>query len=155
MSSAAGDCGSIELRMDARPENLAYARLALAGIAASVEASREVVADLKLAVTEACSNVIQHAYLDGGGGDEIVVRYELREGELAVEVQDWGVGFDASRPISYPPGLEGDSSVDGEALPPEHGMGLLIIRAVTDELTIASSGAGSRVGFVRRLDPDG
>jgi serine/threonine-protein kinase RsbW len=149
-----GDCGSVELRMDARPENLAYARLALAGIAASVGASREVVADLKLAVTEACSNAIQHAYLDGGSGDEIVVRYELREGELAVEVQDWGVGFDASRPIGYAAELEGELSINGEALPPEHGMGLLIIRAVTDELTIASSAAGSRVGFVRRFDAD-
>jgi serine/threonine-protein kinase RsbW len=150
VSAAANDCSSVELRMDARPENLAYARLALAGIAASIGASREVVADLKLAVTEACSNAIQHAYLDAGS-DEIVVRYELRERELAVEVEDWGVGFDASRPIGY----DGESAVDDEGMPPEHGMGLLIIQSVTDELTIASSAAGTRVGFVRRFDSDG
>lgn len=152
MSAEDSHCDSVELRMDARPENLAYARLALAGIAASAGASREVVADLKLAVTEACANAIQHAYLDAGSCEEIVVRYELRGAELAVEVEDWGVGFDASRPIRY--GAP-DESESGEALPPERGMGLPIIRAVTDELTIASSAAGSRVSFVRRLDAEG
>jgi serine/threonine-protein kinase RsbW len=144
-------CTTVELRMDARPENLAYARLALAGVAAGVGASREVIADLKLAVTEACANAIQHAYVDGGR-EEVVIRYDVRPDGLAVEVQDWGMGFEASRVRSRELEAAPDPARDDlEGL----GMGLLIIGAITDELTIESSGAGSRVAFVRRFGVEG
>ena len=51
--------------MAPRPENLALARLALTGVGAVAGASEAAVADLKLAVTEACTNAILHAYRDG------------------------------------------------------------------------------------------
>ena len=101
---------TVELRLDARAENLALARLALAGVAANAGASREVVSDLKLAVTEACTNVIQHAYPDGENG-EIVVRYTVAEGELAIEVEDTGVGFE---PAAQPGDADGTAG-------PRHG----------------------------------
>jgi len=65
---------TLELTLDARPQNLALIRLALAGVAANAGAPREVVSDLKLAVTEACTNVIQHAYGGDASAGEIVVR---------------------------------------------------------------------------------
>lgn len=140
-------CSGVELAMDARPENLALARLALAGIAAGAGASHEVIADLKLAVTEACSNAIQHAYRDGGSTEAIVVRYELVGDALAVEVQDWGVGFEVAEAL--------DELGNGGDDVSERGMGLRIIGAVTDELSVASSAGGTRVAFVRCLSPAG
>ncbi len=116
---------TVELTISARPENLAIARLALAGVAATAGASREVVADMKLAVTEACTNAIQHAYGSGGDGD-ILVRYTVGEGTLSIEVEDRGAGFEPGAPSTN---VERNGEGHG-------GMGLMIIRMLTDELSI-------------------
>ena len=47
---------------------------------------------MKLALTEACSNSIRHAY-DGGRDGAVEIRYELAVDRLAVEVSDDGEGF--------------------------------------------------------------
>ena len=133
---------TVELRLDARAENLALARLALAGVAANAGASREVVSDLKLAVTEACTNVVKHAYSDGESG-EIVVRYTVAEGELAIEVEDSGTGFEPGAPPA-----NADRNGGG------HGMGLMIIRVLSDELTISSTSSGTRLAFVKRFSSE-
>jgi anti-sigma regulatory factor (Ser/Thr protein kinase) len=129
----------VDLTITARPENLSLARLALAGVAASAAVPAEIVADLKLAVTEACTNVIQHAYAGTGEG-EIMVRYVLADGILAVEVEDVGVGFDPERP---------SPSRNGHG--PGQGLGLLIIRELSDELTVTSGETGSCLRFRRRF----
>src|SRR3712207_8490949 len=54
----------------------------------------ETLADLKLALTEACSNSVRHAYDGGEGIVEIV--YELHFDRLVIEVRDNGDGFDPS-----------------------------------------------------------
>jgi serine/threonine-protein kinase RsbW len=136
------DTDTVELRMDARPENLVLARLALGGVAARSPLGDDVVADLKLAVTEACTNAIEHAYAGDPGSNEIVIRFALDDDTLAVEVQDWGSGFDA----------EAEPAPE-EELRDHAGVGLMLIRSLTDELTIESGGAGSTVSFAKRLRP--
>jgi serine/threonine-protein kinase RsbW len=136
------EADTLELRMDARPENLVLARLALGGVATRTPLGDDVVADLKLAVTEACTNAIEHAYAGDPGSNEIVVRFALDDDTLAVEVQDWGSGFDAEA-----------EPVRDEELRDHAGVGLLLIRSLTDELTIESGGAGSTVVFAKRLRP--
>jgi len=131
---------TVELRMDARAENLVLARLALGGVAARAPFKDDVVADLKLAVTEACTNAIEHAYNGDSDSNEIVVRFALDDQVLSVEVQDWGVGFDAD--------VERDPE---EELRDHAGVGLMLIRSLTDELTIESDGTGSTVSFAKRL----
>jgi serine/threonine-protein kinase RsbW len=130
---------TIELTLDARAENLALTRLALAGVATNAGASREVVSDLKLAVTEACTNVVQHAYGESGQGT-IVVRFTVELGRLSIEVEDSGSGFE---PGSLPTGADRNGG----------GNGLMIIRALTDELSVTSAGTGTRVAFVKRFSP--
>jgi len=135
---------TVELRMDARPENLVLARLALGGVAARTPLGDDVVADHKLAVTEACTNAIEHAYAGNPGANEIVVRFALDDDALSVEVQDWGVGFDT----------EVEPPRDDE-LRDRAGVGLMLIRSLTDELTIESGGAGTTISFGKRLRPPG
>ena len=130
---------TVELRMDARPENLVLARLALGGVVARTVLGEDVIADLKLAVTEACTNAIEHAYSGDPGANEVVVRFSLDEDTLSVEVQDWGSGFDADR------------HVRDDELRDHAGVGLMLIRSLTDELTIASAASGSTITFVKRL----
>jgi serine/threonine-protein kinase RsbW len=134
---------TVELRLEAHPENVALARLALSGAAATVGASRDVVADLKLAVTEACANVVKHAYGPNEIG-EIVVRYAVEPGTITVEVEDAGMGFEPEVPSRAEASLNGG----------RHGMGLMIIRVLADELEITSSPSGTRLIFVKRFSPE-
>ena len=132
---------TLELTLDARPQNLALIRLALAGVAANAGAPREVVSDLKLAVTEACTNVIQHAYGGDAAAGEIVVRYTAELGMLAIEVEDTGSGFELD-------------AAGGRGRNGGGGNGLMIIRVLTDELSVSSTGSGTRVAFVKRFSPE-
>src|ERR671920_809984 len=57
----------LELTLPARPENVAVARHAIGGFADVLAVPDQTLADVKLAVTEACTNVVVHAYPDGEG----------------------------------------------------------------------------------------
>jgi len=131
--------GVVALTIPAKPEYIALARLALSGLAQVRPVEPETLADLKLALTEACSNSVRHAYREGRAGT-VDVRYELDGSQLAVEVVDEGSGFDVSSAER-----EGDGELD------EGGLGLAIIRAVTDELAINSHERGSRLRFAKNL----
>ena len=48
--------------MPARPEGVGVVRQALAGMADALDFEASVLADMKMAVTEACTNVVVHAY---------------------------------------------------------------------------------------------
>jgi serine/threonine-protein kinase RsbW len=130
---------TVELRMPARAENVALARLALSGVAAVAGIAADDVADLKLAVSEACTNAVLHAYPDEREDGEIVVRYTVGADAVTVEVVDGGVGFDPADVTMSPARHESESQ-----------MGLAIARAVTDELEIDSGPAGTRVAFSKR-----
>ncbi len=82
---------SVRLRVPARAEYIALARLALSGLADIVALPEELLADLKLALTEAVSNSVRHAYADGTGF--VSIAYELTGDALAVEVVDDGKGL--------------------------------------------------------------
>ena len=131
---------TVRLRVPARAEYIALARLALSGLADIITLPDELLADLKLALTEAVSNSVRHAYADGSGFVSIV--YELSGAALAVEVVDDGKGFDPERP----PALEGEELTEG-------GLGIAIIRTIADEFELQSSPGvrGSRLRFVKRL----
>ena len=129
--------GVIALSIPAKAEYIVLSRLALTGIARARPLDAEVLADLKLAITEACSNSIRHAY-DGAGG-AVEIRYDVRGDRVSVEVSDTGGGFDAT-----------DVAVTNGELD-EGGLGIAIIQAVVDDLAIESNGEGSRVRFVKYL----
>ena len=129
----------VRLTIPARPEYISLSRLALSGLSRVRPLPEDTLADLKLALTEACSNSIRHAYEREGGGVEI--QFEVGEDFLAVEVLDEGPGFDPSLPTSDPEALD------------EGGLGLAIIRAVSDTTEIGrrKDGRGSRLRFVKHL----
>ncbi|HVM03841.1 MAG TPA: ATP-binding protein [Acidimicrobiales bacterium] len=87
--------------------------------------------DLVLALDEACANVIRHAF--PGGSGRISMTAERCEQEVVVQVEDDGVGFDASAPRPKPGPY--DTS----------GRGLSIIRGVMTSVDVDSSAGGTRV----------
>ena len=68
--------GVVALTIPARAEYIALCRLALTGVARTRALQAEVVADLKLALTEACSNSVRHAYEEGRDG-VVQISYQL------------------------------------------------------------------------------
>jgi serine/threonine-protein kinase RsbW len=131
---------SVRLTIPARPEYITLGRLALTAIAGVRPVSDEALHDLKLALTEACTNSVRHAYEEGGEGT-VDILYELQADRLAVEVGDAGAGFEPRDSD----GANGDELSEG-------GLGIEIIRAVTDEVEIeAREGGGSRLRFVKFL----
>ena len=69
---------AVHLRFPARAEYLLLARLAVSGVARRMGLGGKEVADLKLAVTEACSNAVRHAYPASLSG---VIELELVTGD--------------------------------------------------------------------------
>ena len=82
---------AVSLRLPARPENVAVVRQALTGMGDAYDLDPELLGDIKTAVTEACNNVVLHAYPD----DEGLVEIEAdSDGEHTdVIVRDFGAGI--------------------------------------------------------------
>jgi serine/threonine-protein kinase RsbW len=132
----------VRLSFPAKPDYLLLARLALAGLARSLSAQDEVVADLKLAVTEACGNAVRHAYGDRPG--DVVVSYVLRDDGLEIVVEDCGRGLGAEEPAT-----------SESVVTPDGGMGMAIIRTIVDELVVetGADGTGTVIRMTKRLAP--
>jgi serine/threonine-protein kinase RsbW len=138
--STNGDGAIVRLTIPARAEYITLCRLALTGIARVRDLSEEVLGDLKLALTEAASNSVRHAYADHGVG-VVEICYELLPDKLVIEVTDDGGGFDPT---------ESEGSLDELS---EGGLGIAIIRAIADEVEIGTQpgGKGSRLRFEKAL----
>ncbi|HET8527756.1 MAG TPA: ATP-binding protein [Gaiellaceae bacterium] len=133
---------TVHLRIPAKAEYITLCRLALTGLGRLRPIADDTLADLKLALTEAVSNSVRHAY--GASGDGCVdVRYELHPDRLHIEVVDDGAGFDPRAP----------AAPNGEELS-EGGLGIAIIRSIADEFELRSQAGerGSTLRFAKNLD---
>jgi len=129
---------TVMLRIPAKAEYITLCRLALTGLARVRSFPEELVADMKLALTEACSNSVRHAY--NGDAGTVDILYELQADRLIVEVCDEGSGFDLAEDE------ESDELTEG-------GLGIAIIRSIADELDIERRDTGgSRLRFVKLLE---
>ena len=140
-TSPNGDAVTVRLTIPARAEYITLCRLALTGIGRLRELSDELLADLKLALTEAASNSVRHAYGDKDAG-VVDISYQLFSDRLVIEVRDEGEGFD-------PAEAEGNATELSEG-----GLGIAIIRAIADEVEFGAQpgGKGSRLRFEKALN---
>jgi serine/threonine-protein kinase RsbW len=138
----------VRLSFPAKPDYLLLARLALAGVVRNLPVGPELLADLKLAVTEACGNAVRHAY-DGGEGS-VDLAFVLAEDrlEMIVEDQGAGIGLPVDDLIAETPeaALSEDAGTGG--------MGMAIIRAIVDDLDVhdGADGHGTVVHMTKYLD---
>lgn len=129
------------LSLQSRPENVALVRQALSGLGVAVRLNGAVLADVKTAVSEACNNVVVHAYGGKTGPMEVYVRPTGQE--LTVVVRDEGEGI-------QPRPSEPDA--------PMQGVGLSLIQALTKTAEFGGGvGEGTEVRMVfeapGELDP--
>lgn len=114
----------VEITLAARAENVAVVRHALSGVADALELDPQTLSDLKLAVTEACTNAIVHAYGDRADDGPMEVAGWVDGAQLVVTVRDEGRGI-LPRPDS--PGL---------------GLGLPLIATLTESLELGKDDEG-------------
>jgi serine/threonine-protein kinase RsbW len=84
----------VELTLPARAENVAIVRHAIGALGEAIEIDAQTLSDIRLAVTEACTNVVVHAYPDGQEGP-LEVLATLGGEHLTVVVRDEGKGIAA------------------------------------------------------------
>ena len=136
----------VELEIPARPEFVALARMVVAAIASSdAHMPDDRIDDLKIAVSEACTNAIEAH--DAVEADERVVVRCRADGEVVeVRIEDRGGGFDPSTLPEHPP------VTDPDRLKFERGLGIPLIRSLVDEVEIKSSSDGTAVRMIMRLE---
>ena len=132
----------VRLTLPARPEGVAVVRQALAGIADALDFDAGVLADMKMAVSEACTNVVVHAYDADDGMLEVDMTAD--ETGLSIEVRDQGTGI---RP-----------QVNNARDVPALGLGLPLIAALSNSFELQGSpGKGTAVrmtfSYARDSDP--
>lgn len=119
---------ALQMTLPARAENVSLVRHALAGYAQRLGMDEDRIGDLKTVVTEACMNVVVHAYEDGEGPLEVLAGAD--GDEVTVVVRDSGHG------------LQPQSGADKPSLR----LGLTLIAALTTSFEIAGgTGRGTRV----------
>ncbi len=129
----------VELEIPARPEFVALARLVVSAMASSdAVLSDDQIDDLKLAVSEACTNAIE-AHDAIATDERVLLRCWSDDHALRVTIEDRGPGFDPSTLPDHPP------PTDPDRLKFERGLGIPLIRALVDEVEISSSGEGTHV----------
>jgi len=143
----------IVLRVPARPEYLALVRMVVAGTARiDPLLDDERVDDLRVIVSEACTNAIEATHSRGDGQeasdlDSIQVECRLTASQVEVIVVDGGRGFDPGHLGRLPP------ITDPSRLRIERGLGIPLIRALADESSISSGPDGTRVQAVLQVAP--
>jgi serine/threonine-protein kinase RsbW len=122
----------VSLTLPSSPEYVLLARLVVAQVGRLAGFGPEDVYDLKLAITEAATNVIRHAAVEN-----YEIEYRVLPRAVEITVIDAGGGFNAADLTRAP---------DGQG-----GFGLAVIRDLVDELVLDSTkGGGTRLRMIRR-----
>ncbi|MBK5243553.1 MAG: ATP-binding protein [Eubacteriaceae bacterium] len=129
----------IKLTLPTKIEYISLARLTIASVANGMGFSIEDVEDLKVAVSEACANVIMHSVTPQKSYELI---YTIGEKSLIFSVVDKGIGFVPEK----------ETNRELKELELTNGFGLIIIKMLMDEVKIQSEeGLGSTITMVKNL----
>ena len=132
-------CETIKMEIPANPDYVSIIRLTTSGIANRVGFSMDDIEDMKVAVSEACTNAIKHSE-----DNKVNIEFNLLSDKLEIEIKDNGKGYDVS-------------SIETPDLnnPKESGLGLFIIQTLMDEVNIDSNGnQGTIIKMTKYLGVD-
>jgi stage II sporulation protein AB (anti-sigma F factor) len=129
---------SMMLEVPALTQNVALCRVVVAAFASRLDFTVPEIEELKVATSEAVTNVVLHAY-DGPG--LVRVRAVCAGRCLEVEVQDWGKGI---------PDIARAREASYTTMPGRMGLGFVFMESLTDSLTVSSEvSKGTTVRFLK------
>ncbi|MGM0379269.1 MAG: ATP-binding protein [Bacillota bacterium] len=128
----------INLRLPCNPEFVNVARMTVSVVANNIKMNYEVIQDLKVAVSEACNNVIQHS----NSQDFYEIDFYPREEKITIDIKDFGDGFELKN--YEKPDLEN---------PKEGGLGIFIIESLMDKFEIITdNNIGTTVRMIKNKE---
>jgi len=136
---------TIRLTIPAQAEYINIVRLTLYGIASQAGFSYEEIEDMKVAVSEACTNVVLHAYDDQTSG-QIDLIFELEQNNLHITIKDYGDSFMPNPSTSPPPSLQNKPL---EEIVPG-GLGLYVMQALMDRVEVRTD-FGTEIILMKRM----
>ncbi len=128
------DTKILSLVVPAKAEYLSLARLVVAAAAKDEGFSDDIIADIKVALSEACTNVVRHAYHADNDNIKKVIQikcYREKSG-FQIEVLDYGHG------MTLPP-------------PPSEGLGFGIMGSLMDKVDVETSDDGTTVQMIKEI----
>jgi len=134
------------LEFSSRPENVAFARVAVAAFVSQLDFTLSDIEEIKVAVSEAVTNAIIHGY---DNNSDCMVRLEIKivEEFMEMEIIDTGKGI-----VDIAKALESTYSTDPERM----GLGFAFMQSFMENLEVSSSpGKGTRVKMSRRAGTPG
>lgn len=137
---------SMEIKIDARLENVSTIRLAVTTFASNLNITVDEIVDIKTAVSEAVTNAIEHGY-DNKEGNIIIVKCNLNFEDESIEIviKDFGVGIEDIALAMTP---EYTSKPEEE----HAGMGFTIMESFMDEIVVDSTkNEGTEVKLFKKL----
>lgn len=128
---------SIQIVMMLPPvaSSVSLARQTLAGALRADDVTPECAHEAEVALSEACTNVFEHA--GAGANFEVLINVGARE--LTMHILDSGPGFPRGRLANWPEHTA------------ENGRGMILMRAFTDDASFDSEGGGGSVRLKKRL----
>ncbi|MFF2886222.1 anti-sigma B factor RsbW [Paenibacillus sp. NPDC057967] len=136
----------IIIRIPARADYLDIVRAALFAIASKAGFSYEAIEDMKVAVTEACTNAIRHAYEEGLDG-MVELSFLWDEQVLNITIKDDGRGNVVRAAQSAAPSVLHQSPISDVAV---GGLGIFLMEALMDEVHVRSEN-GTEVVLIKRM----
>ncbi len=138
----------VVLNLPATSEYVSIARLSISGIASRLNFTVEDIEDIKIAISEACTNAVQHAYENHKKTGRIEIKMTIDADRLEITVKDFGNGFNLGIL-----GTEEQKKRSEEKL--GLGLGLTFIKNLMDEVeiqTIPNEGTSIRMSKLRPLN---
>jgi serine/threonine-protein kinase RsbW len=134
----------ISLIIPARAEYIDIVRLTLYGIATRMGYTYEDIEDMKVAVSEACNNVVLHAYNDSAG--KVEIHFDIGDLELSIAVKDDGKSFNYVDVENSTLPMQEQSLEDVEV----GGLGIFMMQALMDHVQVKND-RGTEVILTKHL----
>tara|TARA_A100001015_G_C14858054_1_gene659163 strand:- start:492 stop:953 length:462 start_codon:yes stop_codon:yes gene_type:complete len=131
-----GQPENIEFSMPCMSDYVGVVRLAVSGLATRMNFSIEEIEDIKIAVSEACTNSVQYAF-DEPKNERVFITFNLFKDKLEIIVKDSGKGFDVEDLERAPINERALDEIDENI--PRLGLGITFIKSLMDETDVKSS----------------
>ena len=131
-----GSPPDLDIEFPAKPRYVRMARHTVSALARMRQADEELVEDIRLAVSEACTRAV--AVNEEAGAGPVGVLASVEDGVFTVEVFDRGPG--PERSVSGPPG-----EIDTSELPFDRALALPLIRGLVEEVGLSAREGGGTI----------
>jgi len=131
----------VRLEFPSESVNVLFARTAVAVFASQLDLTLEEIEDIKVAVSEAVSNCVIHAYRNTYG--KIILECKYTQNELEISIEDFGCGI---------PDIVQAAEAGYTTIPEERmGLGLVFMHELMDHVNITSEvGKGTKVVMTKK-----